>query len=126
MKSAPRSRRGADTLMRSSAASPRRLFACGGNDEAREEAVSATGNPTMAGATAKGVGRTPPAVFVKGRLLSAEDKYNRGDKTEIMKELAWHLTTHENEPLPEWLRLALLKAIIRATVCDIDSWDEVF
>ena len=67
-----------------------------------------------------------PRFSSKGRLLSAEDKYNRGDKTEIMKELAWHLTTHENEPLPEWLRLALLKAIIRATVCDIDSWDEVF
>ena len=48
-----------------------------------------------------------PRFSSKGRLLSAEDKYNRGDKTEIMKELAWHLTTHENEPLPEWLRLAL-------------------
>ena len=69
-----------------------------------------------------------PRVSSGGRLLSDEDKYKRGDKTVIMKALTFHLATEDEPlpPLPDWLRWALLKALIRATVCEIDSWDDVF
>lgn len=56
--------------------------------------------------------------------MSFEEKYKLGDKRAIMKEL--HLCLAGDKPLPKWLRSALLRAVMRATFFDIDSWDDVF
>jgi len=59
----------------------------------------------------------------EGCILSNEEKYRLGDDSAIMHELTWCLT--KKKPIPEWLRIALLRAIKRAVLCEIDSWDEV-
>jgi hypothetical protein len=61
---------------------------------------------------------------VPGRVLSNEERYELDDKRAIMDELRWCLSMEK--PLPEWLRDALLHALIKATLSDIDSWDDVF
>jgi hypothetical protein len=60
---------------------------------------------------------------VKRDVLSNEERYKLGDKRAIMVELSLCLSM--DRPLPEWLRWALLRAIIKATLSDIDSWDDV-
>jgi hypothetical protein len=59
----------------------------------------------------------------KRDVLSNEEEYKRGNKRAIMDELRWCLSM--DRPIPEWLRWALLHAIIKATLSDVDSWDDV-
>ena len=76
-----------------------------------------------------------------GRLTSVEERYAEGDNTVIMPELTLRLLTREVSAvraadagdadvipisIPTWLWRALLRANIRATCMEIDSWDEVF
>jgi hypothetical protein len=61
---------------------------------------------------------------MKQDVLSNAEKYKLGDKRAIMQELHWCLAN--DRPLPKWLRSALLRAVMRATFFDIDSWDDVF
>jgi hypothetical protein len=56
---------------------------------------------------------------------TVEEMYRRGDKTILLSELSQCLI--EREPIPEWLRKALIMAIGRGHhVCDCDTWDEIF
>jgi hypothetical protein len=55
---------------------------------------------------------------------TTEGMYLRGDNHVLLVSLAWHLT--KEEPAPEWLRMALLNAIQRGIMCELDTWDEVF
>jgi hypothetical protein len=50
--------------------------------------------------------------------------YRRGDNTVLLSELQQCLI--EKEPVPEWLRAALIIAIGRGHMCDFDTWDDVF
>jgi hypothetical protein len=55
---------------------------------------------------------------------TAEEKYRRGDNTVLLRQLLLYLT--EREPVPEWLRVALMKAIWRGVMGEFDRWDEAF
>jgi hypothetical protein len=50
--------------------------------------------------------------------------YRRGDNTVLLGQLLLYLT--ERELVPEWLRVALMKAIARGVMGGIDRWDEAF
>src|SRR5262245_22422730 len=54
-----------------------------------------------------------------------EEMYRRGDSTVLLQELLERLTNRT--PIPEWLRWALMKAIVRGIILrDFDTWDDVF
>ena len=58
--------------------------------------------------------------------LSAEERYKRGDKSVLMREL-YRWVDNPRGSIPEWLRRALIHAIGRARInYEVDSWDEVF
>jgi hypothetical protein len=77
-----------------------------------------------------------------GRLTSVEERYAEGDNTVILQELTLRLLTGEALSavraadgggtdvipisIPTWLWRALVRANIRATTMEIDSWDQVF
>ena len=56
---------------------------------------------------------------------TVEERYHRGDSTVFLEELLECLT--DRKPIPKWLRMALMKAIVRGRFfCGFDSWDSVF
>ena len=56
---------------------------------------------------------------------ATEERYRRGDSAVLLQELMYCLI--KREPLPEWLRKALIMAIARGHMsCEFDSWDKVF
>jgi hypothetical protein len=53
-----------------------------------------------------------------------EELYRRGDSTVLLQELLECLT--DRKSIPEWLRWALMKAIARGIMGNLDTWDDVF
>jgi hypothetical protein len=62
--------------------------------------------------------------YIEEYLEIAKQKFEEGNKTVLL--MAMHQCLLMKKPLPEWLRLAFIRAYQSATAFEIRSWDEAF
>ena len=62
--------------------------------------------------------------YIEDYLEIAKQKFEEGNKAVLL--MALHQCLLMKKPLPEWLRLAFIRAYQSATAFEIRSWDEAF